>query len=396
MSSSPEKIYGVKEPKKKTIYDAIYEYTVVKYDIRFDELGHEFQISFKDQNQWEILETNSFLIELAQSNIEVNPAKLEIFLRSHFIPRFNPIAEYFKKLPKWYGEDHIGALASYLPLKEPNLFIYHFRKWLVRAVKCALEQDYFNKQCLVLVHPQQNSGKSTWCRFLCPPALSRYFAEDMTTDKDARIQLTKNFLINLDELSILAKKEINALKAYFSKTMINERLPYDRKNTTLYRTCSFIGSTNRATFLNDETGSVRWLCFELEGRIDFSYSWKVDINNIWSQAFHLAYIDEEFYPELTINDIIHNEERNKSFRETSMEEELLIKYYTPSSDPADFKTASDLVIQLACINPRLNMYSMGRALKSVGYERVKSKESRVYGYLVRQRFKSTPLDILLK
>ncbi|MDT0651429.1 VapE domain-containing protein [Autumnicola edwardsiae] len=394
MSSHHEKIYGVKEPKKKTIYDAINEYMVEKYDIRFDQLGQEFQISFKDQNKWEILESNSFLIELAQSNIEVNPAKLEIFLRSHFIPKFNPIEEYFKKLPKWYGEDHIAELANFLPLKESKLFLYHFRKWLVRTVRCALEQDYFNKQCLVLVHSQQNSGKSTWCRFLCPPTLSKYFAEDMTTDKDARIQLTRNFLINLDELSILAKKEINALKAYFSKTMINERLPYDRKNSTLYRTCSFIGSTNRATFLNDETGSVRWLCFELDGKIDFSYSWKIDINKVWSQAYYLAYVDEDFYPELTIKDMVENEERNKTYRETSMEEELLCKYYTKSTDPNDFKTTTEVVLQLTCISPRLNKYTMGRALKALDYERIKPPKSRLYGYLIKPLFKSSPSEIL--
>ncbi len=394
MSGNEEKMYGVRERKKKTIYDYIFEYASKKYELRYDELGHEFQISFCGKNNWEILDVNSFLIELAQSNVQVNPAKLEIYLRSHFVQKFNPIEEYFKALPNWHGEDHIRALASYLPLKEPELFVYHFRKWLVRTVRCAMEKNYFNKQCLVLVHPQQNSGKSTWCRFLCPPTLAKYFAEDITTDKDARIQLTRNFLINLDELSILAKKEINALKAYFSKTMINERLPYDRKNSTLYRTCSFIGSTNRATFLNDETGSVRWLCFELNNVINFSYSREINIDKVWSQAYYLAYIDENFYPELTLKDIAENEERNKSFRETTMEEELLCKYYTPSSDPADFKTASDLVIQLACINPRLNMYYMGRALKALGYERTKVSHSRSYGYLIKQKFRSTPLDIL--
>lgn len=394
MSSSHEKIYGVKNPKKRTIYDAIDKYMVSKYAIRFDELGHEFQISFKDQNTWEVLETNSFLIELAQAGITINPAKLEIYLKSYFIPRFNPIAEYFKKLPQWCGEDHIQALVSYLPLKEPELFLYHFKKWLVRAVKCALEQEYFNKQCLVLVHPQQNSGKSTWCRFLCPPVLSKYLAEDMATDKDARIQLTRNFLINLDELSVLAKKEINALKAYFSKTMINERLPYDKKNTTLCRTCSFVGSTNRATFLNDETGSVRWLCFELDGSIDFGYSSAVDINKVWSQAYHLAYGAPSFHAELTLKDIAQNEQRNKTYRETSMEEELLCKYYTKSDNLKDFRTASDVVIQLACINPRLNMYSMGRAVKSVGYERVKPAKERVYGYLIKPLFRSSPLELL--
>ncbi|QED36714.1 virulence-associated E family protein [Antarcticibacterium arcticum] len=396
MSGNEEKLYGVKEQKKKTIYDFIFEYTDEKYDIRYDELGHEFQISLKNKNAWQILDMNSFLIELARSNMEVNPAKLEIFLRSQFVPKFNPIEEYFRVLPKWSGEDYIRSLASYLPLKEPDLFLYHFRKWLVRTVKCGLEKDYFNKQCLVLVHPQQNSGKSTWCRFLCPPDLSKYFAEDMTTDKDARIQLTRNFLINLDELSILAKKEINALKAYFSKTMINERLPYDRKNSTLHRTCSFIGSTNRATFLNDETGSVRWLCFELKDRIHFSYSKEISIDKVWSQAYYLAYVDENFSPELTLGDIAQNELRNRIYRESTMEEELLCKYYTKSSDPEDFKTASDILIQLVCINPRLNMYNMGRALKALDYERIKSPKMRVYGYLIKPLFNNSPLELLQK
>ena len=393
MSIQREKLYGVREQKKKTIYDQVLEYMREKYSVRYDEIGHDFEISFKEKNHWEILDDNSFLIELAQSNIEITPAKLEIFLRSHFVPKFNPIKAYFKSLPQWSGEDHIKKLASFLPLKEPELFQYHFKKWLVRAVKCATEKNYFNKQCLVLVHPQQNSGKSTWCRFLCPPTLWKYFAEDMTTDKDARIQLTRNFIINLDELSILAKKEINALKAYFSKTMINERLPYDRKNSVLYRTCSFIGSTNRSTFLNDETGSVRWLCFDLVGTIDFNYSKEMDIDMVWAQAVHLAYREKDFCPELTLQDIVENEARNKNYRETSMEEELLCKYYTQSSDPKDFKTATDLVTQLACITPRLNKYTMGRALTALGYERVKPAKIRVYGYLVKPLFHTSPLDL---
>lgn len=388
-----DKLYKVNGQKKKTVYDFALEYLLEKYDIRYDKLGHDFQISFQNKNDWEILDVNSILIELVQSNIKITPAKVEILLKSHFIPKFNPLEEYFESLPAWDGTDHIKALASYLPMLEPDPFLYHFRKWLVRTVKCAIEENHFNKQCLVLVHPEQNSGKSTWCRFLCPPALSKYFAEDLTTDKDARIQLTRNFLINLDELSILAKKEINALKAYFSKTMINERLPYDRKNSTLHRTCSFIGSTNRTAFLNDETGSVRWLCFELTGKIDFRYSASIDINKVWAQAYHLAYVDRTFISELTISDIIKNEERNKTYQESSMEEEMICKYYKKSDDPADFLTASDIVIQLSCINVRLNIYSMGRALKARDFSRIKEPTRQVYGYLAKPLFQSSPLEL---
>ena len=107
-------------------------------------------------------------------------------------------------------------------------------------------------------------------------AISRLFWTTVI-DKDARILLCKNFLINLDELSSLAKKEINTLKSYFSKDQINERLPYDRKNTILPRISSFIGSTNRDTFLDDETGSVRWLCFQITG-INWNYRQEINID----------------------------------------------------------------------------------------------------------------------
>jgi len=393
MEKNELKLYQVSEQKKKTIYDYVDEYVSRKYDIRFNEISQEFQISIKGLQIWEDFEVNSLLIELAKSNIEINPGKLDIYLRSNLIPRFNPITEYFNKLPKWIGGDHIRKLASYLPTRESEEFLYHFRKWLVRSVKGALEDKYFNKQCLVLVHSEQNSGKSTWCRFLCPPALSRYFTEDLTTDKDARIQLTRNFIINLDELSVLAKREINALKAYFSKTMINERLPYDRKNSNLRRTCSFIGSTNRASFLTDETGSVRWLCFELLGKIDFNYSKEVDIDKVWAQAYYLAFVDPNFDPELTFQDIIKNEERNKRYREPTLEEELLAKFYDTSKDQDHFMTASDIITKLSCINPRLNVINMGRALKSRGYDRIKHSEKGVYGYLAKPLFKNNPWEI---
>ena len=70
-----------------------------------------------------------------------------------------------------------------------------------------------------LVGPQvQNMGKSTWCRNLRPVILSEYIAEDMGgSDKNSRLLLCENFLINLYELAALARKEINQLKSQLSK-----------------------------------------------------------------------------------------------------------------------------------------------------------------------------------
>ncbi|WP_261375098.1 virulence-associated E family protein [Maribacter sp. MAR_2009_72] len=320
---------------------------------------------------------------------------METLIRSEWIPKCNPIREYFENLPKWDGQDHILKLASYVPTYEKKAFEYHFKKWLVRTIKCALEVHYFNKQAFVLSHQGQNSGKSTWCRFLCPTELSEYMAEDISNDKDARIQLCRNFLYNLDELAVLSKKDVNALKSFFSKTFINERLPYDRKNTTLPRICSFVGSTNMASFLNDETGSVRWLCFELKGKIDFGYSEEVDINRVWSQAYHLAYADPDFNPELSISDIQENEERNKKCTKLTTEEELVSKYFEKSDDIDDFVTASDVLVKLSCLNLHLNQVNLGRALSGFNFQRIKHPKRQVYGYLAKPIFGKTPWEVEL-
>ena len=388
-------LYQVKDPKKKTIYDYTIEYLDEKYNIMYNEISHDFQISVINQKNWHYLNLNSLIIELAKAGIEISTGKLEILIRSELISKYNPIKEYFDSLEKWDGTDYIGKLVSYVPTYDNAAFLYHFRKWLVRAIKCALEPSYFNKQAFIISHKGQSSGKSTWCRFICPPELGEYMAEDISNDKDARIQLCRNFLYNLDELAVLSKKDVNALKSFFSKTFINERLPYDRKNTTLPRICSFLGSTNMSSFLNDETGSVRWLCFELMDKIDFAYSKEIEIKDVWSQAYHLAYHEPNFNPELTLKDITENEERNKKYTKLTTEQELIAKYYEKSNDIKDFVTASDVLVALSSLNLRLNQINLGRALSGFNFQKVKHPKRQVYGYLAKSLFKDSPWELEL-
>lgn len=395
MTSKNNKLYIVKDPKKKTIFDYTHEYLCSKYDIFYNEISHDFQISLKGKKSWYYLNVNSLIIELAKAGVDITPSKLEILIKSELIEKYNPIKEYFQSLSKWDGEDYIKKLASYVPTYDDEAFLYHLKKWLVRAILCALEPNYFNKQALIISHKGQSSGKSTWCRYLCPPELNEYMAEDISNDKDARIQLCRNFLYNLDELAVLSKKDVNALKAFFSKTFINERLPYDRKNTTLPRICSFMGSTNMSSFLNDETGSVRWLCFELKSQIDFAYSKEIDIKKVWTQAYHLAYKDTSFNPELSIQDISENEERNKKYTNLTTEQELVAKYYEKSNDMEHFVTASDVMIALSCLNVRLNQVNIGRALSGFNFQKVKHSKRQVYGYLAKSTFEQSPWEVEL-
>jgi predicted P-loop ATPase len=367
----------------KTIFDRTLKYLNSKYSLRYNTISLEFEIKRTSDKQWSDLNLNSLFIELTQSGIDIPINKLEILVRSHLISQYNPISEYFENLEDWDGEDHIKNLCSYVKTNDDNAFLYHMEKWFTRAVLCALEKEKINKHCLVLANTIQNSGKSTYLRFFIPRKLMNYLSEDIGLDKDSRIKLCKNLIINLDELSILAKADINSLKAFISKTHINERLPYARKAEYLERICSFVGSTNKTDFLTDESGSVRWIIFEVTEKINFNYSLEIDIDKVWSQAYFNAYKRKGFNPELTLADISENEKRNERFTQMTLEQEMVNKFFEPSDNLEEFKTATEVMMDLSTQGIRLNHLKIGRALSSFKFPRVKHPQRQIYGYLIR-------------
>lgn len=318
--------------ESKTIFDRALKYLKSKYFLRYNTISLEFEIRISTVANWSNLNLNSLYIELIQAGIDIPINKLEILVRSHLIEQYNPISEYFESLEVWDGENHIKKLCTYVKTNDDDSFLYHAEKWFTRAVLCAMEKEKINKHCLVLANTIQNSGKSSFLRFFIPYKLQNYLSEDIGLDKDSRIKLCKNLIINLDELSVLAKADINSLKAYISKTHIKERLPYARKSEYLERLCSFVGSTNKTDFLTDESGSVRWIIFEVIEKINFNYSKEIDIEKVWSQAYYNAYNRENFNPELTLTDISENEKRNERFTQMTLEQEIVNKFYEESDN----------------------------------------------------------------
>lgn len=370
-----------------TIFHQVEDYLNDKYNLRRNIISLDVEISLKDKQEWKNCNEDSLFIELRKKNISVPMNNLISILKSDFVLNFNPLKEYFLNLPKWNNQtDYIEKYATYIKLapgEDIDQYLYHFKKWCVRSVKCSLIDGYFNKQAFILTDDGkgQNMGKSTWCRNLCPKELSKYIAEDMGgSDKDSRLLLCKNFLINLDELAALARKEINQLKSQLSKDQINERLPYDRKNSVLQRVASFLGSTNKSTFLQDETGSVRWLCFTVS-KIDFSYMKNLEINNLWAQAYALS-LDENFDETINRKDIEQNEIRNKKFHELTPEHDMLLKYFKKPDNPksGEYLTATDIVNFLINGYTRLPLktVNMGKALSQENFDKKKTGGSTLY------------------
>lgn len=373
------------DTETKTIFDRALNYLNSKYSLRFNTISLEFEIKVSSDKKWSALNLNSLFIELVRSGIDIPINKLEILVRSHLIHQYNPILEYFEDLEDWDNQDHIGKLCSYVKTTDDRAFQNYFEKWLTRTVICALKPGYINKQCFVLFNTKQNSGKTSFLRFLIPSNLEKYYTEDISVDKDGLIALCKNLLVNIDELSVMSKTDVNILKSFISKNTINARLPYDRKSSLMHRTASFCGSTNRSDFLNDETGSVRWQIFEVLG-IDFNYSKEINIEKVWSQAYYNAFERKNYNPELNAEDIQENEKRNEKFQQVSLEQEIIITHFEKSKLPSEFLTPSDIMLAMNnALGVRLNIIKIGKALTAMHFERIKHPKRQVYGYLIRRK-----------
>jgi hypothetical protein len=355
----------------KSKIDIIKNYILGKYELRYNEVSNEIEIKENGEKEFKILNDNNLYVELLSNNHSVSQANFNALLRSNFIPSYDPLKEYFESLPEWdYETDYIANLCKYIKVKEQERFEIQFKKMLVRCIACSIGGT-FNKHAFIFIGGQ-SSGKTTFTRWLCPPVLKDYLAENINTDKDSLIALTENFIIVLDELATLLKSEINALKSFFTKDQIKVRRPFDRRATTSKRRANFIGSTNKDEFLSDETGSVRWLCFKVES-INFKYSLEVDINMVWSQAYSLY--KRGFKCELTQDELKENELVNSEHQNSTPELELIQKHFKSleKDKGGKFMTASDI---LRILNKEylglimFNSIAIGKAISFLGIERV--------------------------
>lgn len=371
-----------------------------KYEFKNNMVLNEVFAKEKDGKKYHPVNPHTLYIECRQEGYRTSVAEINTFLSSDFIPKTNPFVNYFKQVRETWSEvnhgDYIRKFTRYIQVQGQERFEVQFKKWLVRCVACCLRDDFFNKQALIFVQEQQNSGKTTLTRFLIPDQLKTYQAENISVDKDSLIALSQNFGIIQDELSTLSKTEINAQKTLMSKSQVKVRHPYDKKPKMEPRRASIWGSTNKAEFLTDVTGSVRWLCFTVR-EINWNYIKEIEIDRVWAQAYQLYLTN--FHYEMTAKEIRENEIMNNQYKTISPEVELVQKFFSPGTkeDHDKFMTATDICHQLALNisgNLRISPVEIGKALKLLGHvqSQVRRNEGQNFpekGYYIKQNQATT-------
>lgn len=330
------KKYGYKsknqEKKNKTdFFEQAQEHLTEKYDFIFNNLKQKLYWKKTDETEFKEIcdrDSTTFFIELrSKEKINISYENLRRLLQSDFVPKIDPLDDYFSNLPEWNGNNYIDMLSDTITVEKGTEGDWKIclRKWLISTVAGALNDKVVNHTAIILQGPQ-GIGKTRWIHSIVPERLKEYlFTGNITpNDKDSKLAVVKNFIINLDELETLNRDEIGFLKSLMTQKDVELRKPYGYYEDRYKRRSSFIGSINKMEFLNDPTGSRRFLCFAVE-KIDYEHN--VDIDMVYSQALHSYNKGERYWFDKSENDRIT--QNNLKFTFQPLEEQLILERYEP-------------------------------------------------------------------
>ncbi len=347
-----------------------------KYDFLFNEITQRLEYKLNTDKEWKPFNEHTIFRDLQHSQFKFTLEKIKsLFKTDDFVESHNPILDYFRKLPKWNegDTDYIAGLAGYIETDDQEFFIEQFRKALIRNIACGLT-GFQNRIVFTLVGRKQETGKSTFIRYLNPFGDKYYTESPLRDDKDSEISLCENFIYNLEELAHISYKNVNKLKAIISKGVIKERKAYAHDAKEQPRRCSFWASTNDEEFLTD-IENTRWLCFNVKS-ISHDYhniitgKSQVDINRVWAQAYALY---ESGYPYvLDMKESQRRDDRNKGYEVGSDEKEIIMRYFKHGTEDDGYPLMINEIMeyiykQLGTNNFRFNRIAMGRALTQLGY-----------------------------
>ncbi|MCW8941013.1 MAG: virulence-associated E family protein, partial [Flavobacteriales bacterium] len=260
-----------------------------------------------------------------------------------------------------------------------------FTKWLVSLIAGAIDKNVVNQQVLVLAGGQ-GIGKTTWLNHIVPKKLDKYSSTGYLNpdSKDALIQASECILVNIDELSSLNNKNLEAFKQLVTQIKIRVRKPYGFNPENLVKRASFCGSTNEEQFLIDATGNRRFLCFKV-GDIDLDRLANFNIDNVFSQAYAMYKNGFKYWFDKEENKLI--EINNSNYILRTLEEEAIMNEFCPCSKEEEginiFKwTASEVMLFLSnsglITNNAASAQRVGKALIKLGYIRFKSNGRMFY------------------
>lgn len=237
-------------------------------------------------------DSSLFSIIQADYGLKSRNDYFDAFKNVAFRNKFNPVKQMLDSL-KWDGKPHIQRLLpDFLGAEDSEYNRQVMRLWMIGAV-ARIYMPGCKFDYTMILQGKQGIGKSTFLRLM---ALDDAWFNDSldSLDSDKAVQsLTGSWIIELAELKSLARTAggVESVKRFLSATQDKYRVPYERRADTFYRQCVFAGTTNRADFLQDETGNRRFLIVQIginePSKSLFDSTAMGEIKQAWAEAVYI-------------------------------------------------------------------------------------------------------------
>lgn len=201
---------------------------------------------------------------------------------------FNPVIDFLEALPEWDGKSRVDYLfIDYLDADD-NVYVREAaRLFLMGAVTRAYEPGH-KFDFVPILEGSQGKGKSTFVQTLAYN--KAWFATLSPAFDKAKEQVESmlgKWLLEVPELAGFSKHDVQSIKRAISTDTDTTRLSYDKRPDDYRRSCVFIGTTNDAEYLNDNTGNRRYWPVKCRSKSIDIRKLRRNIEQLWAEALYL-------------------------------------------------------------------------------------------------------------
>ena len=245
------------------------------------------------------------------------------------------------------------------------------RRWLIQCVARAMNPGCKADCVLILVGPQ-GAKKSTTFRTL---ATQEYFCDTPMDigSSNAYMQIHRAWIYEVAELDSIRRARNSSTKAFLSAQEDTFRLPYARQTVTLQRHTVFCGTTNKAEFITDETGSRRYWPIQV-GKMDLNWTEK-NREQLWAEAAVAYKNGEKWYLEQESQEVLDTQ--SSDFRQFDPWHEVIERFISGNGLNCSTTEIMERGLKLEKYQmTRSSEMRVGDIMRQLGYERARR---RIYG-----------------